>query len=210
MSEPIFVPIGNSCSIAYQLQKNNLRQFAFPFDWTRVKKLSTITKIINSKFEGYCDFIQINNVTSYPLLNNEEFDDTADASKETTRAKNKYNVFSFHDFSSKMPFDEQLNEVKEKYWRRINRFYNCLGVTNRKIIFVRDELEPDKLKEEDILNFINCITNINKDLDFEIRIICHKPKKNQINLKNVKMILDLNEFANWMRPNVDWSQVFSK
>jgi hypothetical protein len=75
-------------------------------------------------------------------------------------------------------------------------------------MFIRDELQPNKLTKEEIVDFIQCIKKINPDLVFVIKIICHKTLID-INLPNVIIITDQKEFGNWTRPNIDWSDIFS-
>jgi hypothetical protein len=202
---PIFIPIGDSCSVARQLELYDLRRFAFPFDWLRIKRLSTITKIINNKFEGFADFKQCNETTSFPFLETDDFN--PDAPKRTFKATNRYGVLSFHDFSSDKPFIDQLPSIQQKYQRRIDRFYETLRSSDQ-IIFIRDELNPDKLTEDDVKEFIRVIKQINPNLQFSIRIVCHKSLPN-IQIPTVSLIHDTNEFEIWTRPNVNWPTVFN-
>ncbi len=211
----IIIPIGSSCSVAYQLQSLNKRHQAFPFDWVRIKRLKTITKIIGDNFDGYSIFHEIKKVNSFPLLDDDLFDDNGN--KETFHAKNIYNTMSYHDFSSKESFDSQIDIVKEKYERRIDRFYEVLK-SGKKITFIRDEHCPQKLTTDDINDFISVILNINSEIDFRIIIVCHNPNnihtldhitmsedyKDKVIIKN-----DTNSFEDWKRPNVEWDTIFS-
>jgi hypothetical protein len=212
MDNIIFVPIGNSCSVAYQLQKLNLRTGAFPFDWVRIKKLSTIAQIIRNDFDNYGYFELIKGVDQYPILDNDQFNDSGE--KKTFSAKNNYGALSFHDFSSLKSFDPQEELVEEKYTRRIKRFYNCIK-SNSKIIFVRDEHQPNKLKVGEVEEFIDEINSINPNIDFQIRIVCHnkdnKHSKHMGYLEEIKKVViinDTSEFDDWRRPNVDWKKFF--
>ena len=51
----IFIPLGNSCSIAYNLKLLKLRTCAFPFDWVRIANFNNVTKLIQNKFYGFLD-----------------------------------------------------------------------------------------------------------------------------------------------------------
>jgi len=203
--DPIFIPIGNACSIAYQLQQHMLRKTAYPFDWLRINRLSNVTSIINAKFEGFTDFKQCNTTTSFPLLETDDFN--SDAPRRTFKATNKFGAISYHDFSSDKPFNDQLESINQKYQRRIDRFYQTLQSSDH-IIFIRDELNPNKLTEDEILEFIQAIKRINENLRFSIRIICHKSLPD-FQISNVTFIHDTNEFEIWTRPNVDWPSVFN-
>ncbi len=202
----IFIPIGNSCSIAYQLQKHGLRKTAYPFDWLKIKRLKTITYIIDNMFNGFTDFTELDRTTKYPLIKDDILDETE--KNGTIKAINGYNIVSCHDFSSLIPFEEQNDEIKKKYQRRINRFYDVLLNGKQKIIFVRDE--TCKITKDEIMDFMVCIRKINPKLDFKIRIICRKDtcdfeiKPNEI----LEIIHDTKEYGDWKRPNVEWLNVF--
>lgn len=47
-----FVSLGGNCSVTYQLKKLNLRNQAYPFDWTNIK-LPQIINVFNENFNNY-------------------------------------------------------------------------------------------------------------------------------------------------------------
>ena len=49
----IYIPLGLDCSVAYQLDKHNLRHFALPFDWSYTKNLLTIIELIDNNFSNF-------------------------------------------------------------------------------------------------------------------------------------------------------------
>ena len=49
------IPLGSTCSIAYQLRSLGLRNYAYPFDWVRINNLSLVTKLIETNFEDFLD-----------------------------------------------------------------------------------------------------------------------------------------------------------
>ena len=204
---PIFIPIGGACSIAYQLHKHNLRQTAYPFDWLKIKRLKTISHIIENKFDGFADFTEIDRSTKYPLIKNDMLDESSN-NNCTIRAKNRYNIISCHDFSSNLLFEDQVDDIKQKYLRRISRFYDAIK-SNRQVIFVRDE--TCKIKKDDIIEFIRCIKSINPNLDFKIRIVCRKDtcKFEVIPNQIVEIIYDFEEYGDWKRNNVEWLNIFT-
>jgi hypothetical protein len=73
----IYISLGSSCSVAYQLQKNNLRVAAFPFDWLRTPSLDEIIKVFENNFADFGIFIEdeIKNtcINKFPLSNTEDF-----------------------------------------------------------------------------------------------------------------------------------------
>lgn len=211
----IYISIGSSCSVAYQLQQNGCRYGAFPFDWTRTKKLSSITNIIKNQFMHFDEFYKIKNVKNHPLLVNDEFVSNVlndDENTSTIHAKNIYDVHSFHDFTSRMPFEDQQNDVIEKYKRRIDRFYEAL-MSEKTIVFIRDELQPHKLHRHDIVDFVDAIKEINRDIKYKIIIVRRvlSPGGEQLlldGMENITIVDDVDEFDGWKRNNVDWRSIF--
>ena len=174
----IFISLGSTCGIAYQLQQHNLRQNAYPFDWNKIPNLSIINKIITNNFKDYSDFTIIknnnSNIYSYVDDNDDKNDlDTFDINGccDTIMAKNIYGVFSYHDF--KMDDVNKYENVKNKYNRRIKRFYDILN-NNKQIIFIRDEHNIKKINIDDIKYFVEYICN-NFNKKFKLIIICHNP-----------------------------------
>lgn len=51
------IPLGNNCSIAYQLQKLNLRVTRYPFDWMRYKKVDQLIACLENKFQGFVNIV---------------------------------------------------------------------------------------------------------------------------------------------------------
>ena len=43
--DPVIIPLGYSCCVAYNLQRLNLRKQAFPFDWCVTLKINSVIKI---------------------------------------------------------------------------------------------------------------------------------------------------------------------
>ena len=55
MSHKIYVSLGTSCAIAYNLRLYKLREEAYPFDWVRVTNFNNITSLIDNKFNNFLD-----------------------------------------------------------------------------------------------------------------------------------------------------------
>ena len=54
----MLISLGGNCSITYQLNKYNLRQEAYPFDWAKVSINQLIT-VLENGFKDYCQTIKI-------------------------------------------------------------------------------------------------------------------------------------------------------
>ena len=191
----IYIPLGNSCSITYNLKLLKLRKYAFPFDWVRVINFNNVTKLIQNKFYGFLDF---NNFKF------KEFSDkfTVDGKKGSYIYSNNYCSF-YHEFN-KLIEEHHFNMFKEKYLRRIERFFNFMN-SNNEIIFIREEF--GKLKISKINNFINCINEIYPDLNYKLIIITNQ--KINFSHKNLKFYYSKVRVTDWKRPELKWSDIFN-
>lgn len=206
----IHISLGSSCSVAYQLQQLRLRKEAYPFDWVRTPGLNTVVQLLKAKFDGFIDTVVQTSVSDkFPVSDSDDFPfDDNKISEKSIIMKNKYNVVFYHDFCE----NTNLDEIKGKYERRINRLYDVINGDNE-ICFVRDELKIGAIKISDIEEFIEVILGINKNAKFKIVVIVHNPsnKKNDIfNYVNerVKIVNDVGKFGGWTRDGVDWKSVF--
>ena len=117
-----YISLGYFCSVAIELEKLGLRSESSPFDW------------VISDFEGVMMAIQeqFSNFLDYEYLQQ-------DKSKHEIYKNIKYNIKFFHDFDKYLSLDEQLPGVKEKYTRRINRFYKSIAEPTLFIRYISDE-----------------------------------------------------------------------
>lgn len=197
-----YISIGSSCSIAYQLQQHNLKNCAYPFDWIRTNRLSYINELLNNNFEDFDKIEYVKDSIKFPLI-----DDTfTNQLTKTIVCKNKYSTF-YHDFTD-------INNISiqyEKYIRRIDRLYNIIK-SDKYICFIRDELKPNNLSIDDIINFDITVKNINPNIKYKLIIILHNSKyiidENMI-CSNVQIIYDNSLFEHWTRPNIDWTNILN-
>ena len=121
----IYIPLGNSCSIAYNLRLLKLRIYAFPFDWVRVTNFNNVTKLIQNKFYGFLDFKN---------FKFKEFSDKfiVNGKKGSYIYSNNYCSF-YHEFD-KLIEKNDFDFFKEKYSRRIERFFNFMNSNNEIIL----------------------------------------------------------------------------
>ena len=137
-----YISLGSSCSVAYQLQNLKLKKESLPFDWVRANDISFVLQLIKNNFSGFLDNLEyIKDDEKFPYINNDELFDNI-KEKHTKIYKNQYIGF-YHDFKENTSFEE----VKEKYDRRIKRFYDII---KNESIFIRDE---QKFKTSDITTY---------------------------------------------------------
>jgi len=100
------------------MERLGFRSSSGPFDWVVTYKVEAIIELIENHFEGFMDYKN--------LYQNEQY---LNIYKDT-----KYKVQFNHDFVANQSLIEQLEEVKAKYKRRIERFYEEI---NAPTLFIR-------------------------------------------------------------------------
>jgi len=117
-----FISLGSFCSPALWIKELGLRNSAYPLDWILTPDLRRTNDLIENNF---IDFLEIKHLVAMDKL----------TSVTLNMQNTKYNLRFVHDFSKDSDAESQLSDVKTKYDRRINRFYETLY--SRKILFIR-------------------------------------------------------------------------
>lgn len=128
-----FIPIGSNCEISWYLKKINKRVEAFPFDWNCCS-LSMLYNILVNDFKDFLKDIFIGTKTKRLY-----FDETGKnliISNEEIYPVicKKYNVLFPHDFNN--VDNITINNVREKYDRRIKKFNNIINNENVQIYLI--------------------------------------------------------------------------
>tara|TARA_B100000524_G_C23625429_1_gene361327 strand:- start:107 stop:715 length:609 start_codon:yes stop_codon:yes gene_type:complete len=191
-----YVSLGASCSIAYNLKKFDLRNEAYPFDWTRTLNLNNICKAIDNEFK---DFLNLNKFELKKL--DESF--FIEGNKCSYIYKNDYCSF-YHDF-----YDEitkiDVNTFKQKYKRRIVRFLELLK-SDKEIIFIREQI--GKLNVNKINNLIKSLNNYNKNMNYKIIIITNDINYKNININKIYFYFSDVKVLDWKRCELNWEKLF--
>lgn len=131
------VSLGYGCQVAWQLETHGYRKIAYPFDWFHTSFDSLISFICN---KGAC-FLEWDKICvqgAYP----------GDPIRLHV-VDMIYGIHSYHDFTSTPAMGNYL-EVKEKYDRRVQRFFELLN-SKKKILFVREGFSRNQLEQLDNL-----------------------------------------------------------
>ena len=118
------VSLGFFCSVAMELERIGLRSASFPFDWL-ISDFEGVIKLIENHFD---DFLAYENMAQHKLYPN-YYKDT------------KYGMQFYHDFSAFRSLESQLPRVKNKYDRRIERFYNSIIYPTLFLRYISSESE---------------------------------------------------------------------
>jgi len=192
-----YISLGPTCSVAYQLQKLNLKKESLPFDWIRCNSVLTVLDLIKNNFNGFLnDLIHVKDDEKFPFIDESEesFDDIKDMK---TKIYKTNKIGFFHDFKDGVTFDD----VKEKYDRRIKRFYD---VSKNKSVFIRDDIY---FKESNIPIY-NELNKIIKEFnnDNQLVLIINISKNKVFNLSNldksIKVFIDTEKITEWQHPAI--------
>jgi len=114
--------LGSRCQVAFHLGQNNLRMGSYPLDWA-ITPFGSLYSVIDNDFKKFFDESNIQAcdifIPGYFAVLNTE-----------------YNITFIHDFKDKEEFSKNFVEVKEKYRRRIARFYAATE-SDEPLCFVR-------------------------------------------------------------------------
>lgn len=119
--------LGAYCLAATQMYNNGLRPYSGVLDWMYSERLTDVNRLLENRFQG---FLQLNHLV---------FERIDDMGKHLVFKDTLYNISSVHDFSIAINRPEELvtyPEVRDKYRRRINRFFEKTSIAE-KVLFVR-------------------------------------------------------------------------
>lgn len=219
------VSLGDTCSVAYQKRTLGYDEAYYPFDWIKTPKFADVNSLISNKFEGLLDNLTFKSKSNKFPIDSGSSDDThffisVNNADESNIYQNNMCTF-YHDFRDGVDFEEQLTAVKDKYKRRIQRFYSLLE-SKGKIIFVRDQIKPNQINDKQLNEFHQIISKYknsatkedDRDFEYHLVIILHNPSNKKLSLlqynhPNTTIINDNNRFGDWKRPNIDWNLIFN-
>lgn len=129
-----FISLGYFCSVASELERIGLRSTSSPFDWC-ISNYEGVIDAIENHFENFLNY-------DYLLQSDTECGHYFNP---------KYKIWFFHDFDKYRSLEEQLPSVKDKYLRRIERFYKNIQQPTLFVRYISDEIvnEYGKSKELD-------------------------------------------------------------
>ena len=181
---PIFIPIGNNCSIAYQLNNLNLRFNSYPFDWAKCN-ISQINKVLENKFK---DFSKLK-ISKFSLNHL----DIIDNKFGSYILKNKYNI----NFAHELLKEDNIINLENKFNKRINKLLKC---KNKYIIFILLNLQNniDNQINKLIINLKKYFTN------FKILYISNY--KIQDN-KNIHSYIINTTWSGWEFNHLNWEKI---
>lgn len=124
------IPFGFNCAPAHQLKIRKLRRYSLPFDWLWAENsgdaLEHNLRLIETRFSGWLQAEHLEYADRRDLL----------GAGGRTSVRDKMAGLTFlHDFFT-MGDPAELEQVREKYARRINRLYTVAGAAGRILLLV--------------------------------------------------------------------------
>ncbi len=185
----MIISLGSNCSVTYQLNKYNLRNQSFPFDWAKIT-IKQLNKVLETQFKDYDNvFIK-------------KFSENHDSSYIVS---NKYNITFAHELFDK--YNNSIEEFNQVLLKRINNF-----ITHQKCIikFVRIELQPiteSYLKELNKLIILLDSYFDNYKLILLTDFNCNINNKLYPNLI-IKKVVNYNNYTDWKMDYINWYDIF--
>lgn len=152
-----YISLGYFCEVAQDLEKLGLRNQSSPFDWG-ISYFPNVIDAIDKCFDGFMDKENL----SQNINSRGHYHD------------NRYHFYFFHDFDKYKSLDEQYPLVREKYYRRIERFINSIQEPTLFVRYISTEELDDNGKSTELVwieNNIDYINNVIKRFNPENEII---------------------------------------
>lgn len=209
--QPVFISLGNNCSISYQLQNLGIKKYSYPFDWCKIS-ISQLNDILENNFEDFSD-INIKKFSNNHLYNDNN-------KYGSYLLHNKYNITFAHELF--INSNKNINKFKLKLNKRIKRF---LDHKNDYIIFII--IEHKQSNENKLLELVNklnkyfnyfkilyikiddieniktiSLKNTNLDKNYKISI------SNKYNyIKTIHVNKNIINWEDWKYSNLDWHNI---
>lgn len=104
-----FISLGSCCAVANELLRFGLSDACYPFDWS-VIDFKSVMYLINSNFDDFLNEKRLKQNVTRKHIYADEF----------------RKIYLYHDFNAYQSLKEQMPAVREKYKRRIARFYESI------------------------------------------------------------------------------------
>lgn len=173
-----FITLGGNCSVTYQLNKYNLRNKSYPFDWSKIK-INKLKEILENNFKNYEEV----KVKKYSDNHN------------SWMIMNDYAIFA-HEYLEKYDIEEFKKKIKK-------RKENLEKVINP--IFIRIETNSYKNKEVYNKYWQDIIRNLKQRyIKFKVVLISKwNPEIKEIEWKEYKCFSN-----DWKNNQIDWKNIF--
>ena len=119
-----YISLGHFCSVALELERYGLRSASYPFDWLITGSMEGVYQAITEHFERFLDEDVL----------------YQDREKHQVYHNHLYRCSFIHDFDAYSSLSDQLPDVRDRFKRRIDRFYRDI---TEPTLFIRYIYEDD-------------------------------------------------------------------
>lgn len=135
------ISLGFFCGTAQEIEKIGLRSFSGPFDWLITLDFKSILGLIINHFEGLFEGLHF-------------VDDSNEVDNDAL------GIQFYHDFKRASTIESQIPDVRKKYARRIDRFYEEI---NNRTLFIRYiySIEEEKWIDDNYQEVLSLIKKFN-------------------------------------------------
>ena len=185
--------LGHACDAAHQIRRHFHQTEAYPFDWLTTP-LSGLMQLIENDFALFLDEGHLTPAGKY-------------------LCETKYGVRFLHEFPDPNRFRENLDEVRAKYQRRIQRWWSVMESGGR-LLFVRSEqfVNAANVTEEKARALLKVLQQ--KYLKIKVHLLVLNPVAASIpviNEDNLWLLpLKPPEPWEWSGDDAAWSEVFER
>lgn len=194
---PVFISIGDACSVKYQIDKHVCKKETLIFDRV-ITDMNTVIKILNN-YNNIDDIINVNSIIKHPY-------NPVKADKSRIMIKGLTGFVSIHDISVDM-LETEVHEFIETYKRRLMRVIDYI-MRDEKLFFVRF----GEIKNNEQIEFINAIKKINPNCDFSLVGLNNNEDLLDKNIMNMNLdkyrIKEIDE-SDWSKSYYDWKPIFN-
>jgi len=170
--DKLIVSLGSGCDTALTLRDCGLRNVAFPFDWLVTDSHEKLILLLDDNFEFFT------NKTMFSPLEDPRISDHPNCLKN-----NYYDILFYHEgstlyeWSNAEKYEEQLNRLKDKYDRRIDRFRELSSYPGE-VYFIRNFVSSNPIQanchSELATELKNALRRFFPDLNFFLVIVTYK------------------------------------
>jgi hypothetical protein len=185
------VSLGTACQSAWHLEANEIRKWAYPFDWL-ITPFESLMIFMESRGAGFLDKDQLTIV------------ETLHGHPSMLHVVNlAYNIHFIHDFLAPDMFN--YDAVKEKYDRRIKRFFDLLE-SNKKVLFIRVQISRPEAECLD-----NYLHTHYPNLDYTLVAVSEdSDARSDWGLERVRNFYMQQIPGNWMGNGEKWREILSQ
>ena len=156
--------LGSSCLCATSLRDAGLRLSSGPFDWLLGPGMRDRVELVARDFEGWLepgDFEFLGNPNKF----------------EHDSYRNVKTGYKFsHDFDIGKPFEESFPAVREKYLRRIARFYERVRASRRVLlVWLENPMTDDRPTDEDVRASLGALAAKFPGVSVELLVVDRAP-----------------------------------